>query len=110
MPSLEVNQQHADALRAAATDRAVGTDPALRAGVLARAAGGPPVAEPYDDLARQIGEAAHRVTDAQVAAVLHAAGSDKSAFEIVMSACIGAGLVRWDAGVRAIQEARDAAS
>lgn len=110
MKSIHENQQYADALRAAATGEGGETEASLRAAVLDRAAGGVPVAEPYDDLARQIGEAADRVADAQVAAVRDATGSDKRAFEIVMTACIGAGLVRWDAAVRATQEAGDAAS
>ena len=84
------------------------TDVALRTAVAARAAGGPPIAEPYDDLARQIGEASYRVTEADVDAVREATGSDKAAFEIVMSACIGAGLARWDAAARVIAEATDA--
>jgi hypothetical protein len=74
----------------------------------ARAVGGPATEEPYDSLARQIGEASSRVTDAEVDAVRRATGSDKAAFEIVMSACIGAGLTRWDAATRAIEQATDA--
>ncbi len=109
MEPITVNQKNAKALRAAATGDGAETDAALRAAVLERAAGGAPVAAPYDDLARQIGEAAYRTTDAQVAAVRDAAGSDKAAFEIIMSACIGAGLVRWDAAVRVIEEATDEA-
>ena len=50
---------------------------------------------PYDDLARQIGEAAWRVTDAQVASVLAAAGSEKATFEVIAAAATGAGLPRW---------------
>ncbi|MDQ4214856.1 hypothetical protein [Microbacterium capsulatum] len=65
--------------------------------------------EPYADLARTIGEASYRVTDAQVAAVRDAAGSDLGAFEVVLAAGVGAGLRRWDAAIRAIEEARDAA-
>ncbi|KHL05131.1 hypothetical protein [Sinomonas humi] len=37
-----------------------------------------------------------------------ATGSDKEAFEIIMSASIGAGLARWDAAIRAIAQASDA--
>lgn len=110
MESTRANQQRANALRAAATGNSGETDASLRAAILERAAGGAPIAQPYDDLARQIGEAAYRVTDAQVTAVRDAAGSDKGAFEVVMSACIGAGLTRWDAAVQAIEEAGDAAS
>ncbi|MFW6775418.1 hypothetical protein ACOACO_14115 [Nocardioides sp. CPCC 205120] len=110
MEPINVNQQHAAALRAAAIGDGAETDATLRDSVLERAAGGAPVAEPYDTLARQIGEAAYRVTDAHVAAVREAAGSDKAAFEVIMSACVGAGLVRWDAAARVIEEAIDAAS
>jgi hypothetical protein len=45
------------------------TGAALRRGMAERAAGGPPLEAPYDDLARQIGQAAYKVTDAQVARV-----------------------------------------
>ncbi|MDQ0612666.1 hypothetical protein QF046_000307 [Microbacterium sp. W4I4] len=60
-------------------------------------------------LARTIGEASFRVTDAQVDAVRAAMGSDKAAFEVVMSASVAAGLRRWDAAIAAIREASDAA-
>ena len=56
------------------------------------------------------GEAADRVTDAQVATVRAALGSDKGAFEIIMCASIGAGLARWDAAITAIEEATDASA
>jgi hypothetical protein len=85
------------------------TDVTLRSGVMARAAGGPVIAAPFDDLARQIGEAAHRVTDGQVANVRAALGTDKSAFEVVLAASVGAGLSRWDAASRAMKDADDAA-
>jgi hypothetical protein len=84
------------------------TDPDLRIGAMNRGGGGAAIAEPYDALAYQIGEAASRVTDAQVAAVRAAAGTDKGAFEIILSASIGAGLVRWDAALRVIEGAPDA--
>ncbi|MEU4519012.1 hypothetical protein AB0F52_09880 [Amycolatopsis sp. NPDC024027] len=102
------HRDRAEALRAAVGGDTGVTEAVLRTAVAARAAGGPPVAEPYDDLARQIGEASYRVTDAEVDAVRQAAGSDKAAFEVVMSACIGAGLARWDTAVRVIEEATDA--
>ena len=110
MDAIDIHHRHADALRAAATREGGKTEASLRAAVLTRAAGGAPIAEPYEALARQIREAAHRVTDAQVAAVRAATGSDKGAFEIIMSACIGAGLTQWDAAIRAIDEASDASS
>jgi hypothetical protein len=85
------------------------TDPALRLAVARRGAGGAPTSEPYDALAAQIGSAAYRVTDPQVSAVRAAAGGDKAAFEIVMAAAVGAGLMRWDNAMRALDEASDAA-
>lgn len=83
----------------------------IREGVLligGGAAGGIPA--PYDALARQIGQASYRVTDRQVADVREAAGSDKAAFEVVISASIGAGLHRWDVAARAIEGASGATS
>jgi hypothetical protein len=84
------------------------TDASLRIGAMNRAAGGPAITPPHDALAHQIGEAAYLVTDAQVAEVREAVGSDKGTFEVVLSASIGAGLVRWDAAVNAIDGASDA--
>ena len=78
---------------------------ALRRAVAERAAGGAPTDPPYDALARQIGADARGVSDAQVAAVVAASGGQRAAFEIVMAAALGAGLERWRAGVRAIEEA-----
>ena len=43
------------------------TDANLRQAIAERAAGGLALEAPYDDLARQIGEAAYKVTDEQVA-------------------------------------------
>ena len=85
------------------------TPAVLRSGAAARAAGGPAIAEPYDTLAATIGQASYRVTDAQVAAVRTALGSDRAAFEILMAAAVGAGLFRWDNAMRALSEAPDAA-
>jgi hypothetical protein len=84
------------------------TDRGLRVSAMNRAAGGPAIAQPYDALADQIGQAAYLVTDAQVAAVRDAVGADKGAFEIVVAASIGAGLLRWDAALHAIEGATDA--
>jgi len=65
---------------------------------------------PYSELIQQIRHDSSRVTDAQVAAVRDAAGSEKDAFELVLAAAIGAGLERWEAAVNAIREADDASS
>lgn len=84
------------------------TPPPLRRAAADRAAGGAALPAPYDDLVRQIAEASYRVTDTEVARAREAAGSDKAAFELVMAAAIGAGLMRWDRALRAIGEATDA--
>lgn len=110
MEPIEVNRRHADQVRAATIGSRAVTEPSLRAAALARSAGGPALPEPYDALARQVDEAAYRVTDAQVAAVRDVTGSDLGAFEIILSACVGAGLARWDAAVRVIEGSGDAAS
>lgn len=110
MDPINEHRHHADALRTAVASEAGRTPPSLRTAVQARAAAGAAIAEPYDSLARQIGEAAYRVTTEQVAAVREALGSDKGAFEIIMSASIGAGLARWDAAVRAIEGVTDASA
>lgn len=84
-------------------------DGQVRAAAMARGAGGAAVlAEPYDTLASQIASESYRVTDAQVGAVREAVGSDKGAFEIIFAASIGAGLVRGDAALRAIDGLDDA--
>jgi hypothetical protein len=84
------------------------SDPALRQRVAARSAGGPSIEAPYDDLARQIGEAACRTTDTQVANVLAVAGSEKAAFELIAAAATGAGLLRWQQAIKALEETSDA--
>ena len=81
------------------------TDVALRQAMAQRASGGPAVAAPYDDLARQIGVAAYKVTDEQVARVVDAAGSQRATFELVAAAAVGAGLHRWRRGLDVLDEA-----
>ena len=98
----------AEALRRRVLEGPGETDMALRQRVAARASGGPPIDAPYDDLARQIGEAACRTTDAQVARVLVAARSDKATFELIAAAATGAGLLRWQLAIKALEQSRDA--
>jgi hypothetical protein len=86
-------------------DEPADTSVELRRQMGERAAGGAPVAPPYDALARDVGEASYRVTDAEVSAVRTAAGSDRAAFELVAAAAVGAALKRWKAGIAAIDEA-----
>ena len=108
MPA-DLHHRHAEALRAA-TGASGQTETSVRTAVLTPAVRRRSDQRACGALARQIRDAAYRVTDAQVAAVRAATGSDKGAFEIIMSASIWAGLARWDAAVRAIDEASDASS
>ena len=99
-----------DALRRSVLEGPGETAPSLRERVAARASGGPPIEAPYDALAHQIGEAADRITDAQVVSVVTAAGSEKAAFELIVAAATGAGLTRWQQAIRALKEAGDASA
>ncbi|PYI64518.1 hypothetical protein CVV68_21735 [Arthrobacter livingstonensis] len=111
MDGSELNYQDRRALLSEKVIELGVNEPSLRAGVMARGAGGAAgVAEPYNALSRQIAEASYQVTDDQVKAVRMAAGSDKAAFEIVFAASVGAGLARWDAAFRAIEGLDDASA
>jgi predicted RNA polymerase sigma factor len=63
------------------------------------------IAALYDDLARQIGQAAYKVTDEQVASVVEEAGSQRAAFELIVASTLGAGLHRWRRGRKVLEEA-----
>jgi uncharacterized peroxidase-related enzyme len=97
----------ADALRRRVLEGPGETAAALRRGMAERAAGGPPVEAPYDDLARQIGQAAYKVTDEQVAQVAEQAGSQRAAFELIVASALGTGLHRWRRGLEVLEEAAD---
>ena len=84
------------------------TSPAARQEAAKAAADVSAVQDRYSDLARQIGESAHRVTDAQVPALVSEAGSEKAAFEIIVAAALGAGLLRWQQAIKMLEEAGDA--
>jgi hypothetical protein len=99
------------ALVAALFDGRGETEPALRRAVAGRAetpldAGGgaiPPELEGYvDKVARQ----AYRVTDDDIAALRSAGHSEDAIFEITLSAALGAGLVRMERGLAALEGAR----
>ncbi|GHO90209.1 hypothetical protein KSF_002570 [Reticulibacter mediterranei] len=85
------------------------TDAPLRQAMAERATGGPPLSAPYDELARQIGEAAYKVTDEQVAKVVEQTGSEKAAFELMMAAALGAGLHRFWRGLGVLEAAQKTA-
>jgi hypothetical protein len=110
---MSVEESHAE-LAGRLRDRVLGSGAiprAVREGALAVGADQPAtLTAEYDVVARQIGEASYRVTDDQIAALRSVAGSDLAAFEVVMTASVGAGLRRWDAAARVIEEASNAAS
>ncbi len=108
--SLPDHRALAEALRRRVLEGPGETRPELRQASAKRAAGGPAIEAPFDELARQIGEAAHGVTDAQVSSVLTATGSEKATFEIVAAAALGAGLLRWEQAITALDEATDASA
>jgi uncharacterized peroxidase-related enzyme len=94
----------ADVVQRRVLDGPGATGAALRQRMAERAAGGPPLEAPYDDLARRIGQAAYRVTDEQVARVVERAGSERAAFELIVASALGAGLHRWRRGLKALEE------
>lgn len=94
----------ADALRRRVLEGPGVTYPGLRQRMAKRASGGPAMEAPYDQLAFQIGEAAYKVTEEQVASMVAVAGSDKAAFELIISAAVGAGLWRWDVGMGVLKD------
>ena len=100
----------AEALRRRVLEGPGEARPGLRQASAERASGGSAAEAPYDDLARQIGEAACRVTDAQVASVLTATGSEKATFEIVAAAALGAGLLRFEQAMKVLDEATNASA
>ena len=98
----------AEVLRLRVLDGPGKTDQATRQAAAERAAGGPAIEAPYDDLVRQIGEFAVSVTDEQVLRVVQAIGSEKAAFEVIAAAALGAGLLRWHQGLRVLDEVANA--
>ena len=83
------------------------TDTALRQAMAKRASGGPAIEETaYDELAIQIGQAAYKVTDAQVSQVVQKARNEKAAFELIVAAAIGAGFYRWQKGLDLLTKAK----
>jgi hypothetical protein len=95
----------AEAVRRRTVEGPGETDADLRQAMAERAAGGSPVEAPYDDLARQIGEAAYKVTDEQVGRIVKQAGSERAAYELMVASALGAGLHRWRRGIKVMEEA-----
>jgi len=95
----------AEALRSRVLEGPGVTDIALRQAVANRAAGGPAIGEPFDQTVFQIGEASYKVTDEQVKGLVAKVNSEKAAFEIIVSAAVGAGLHRWQKGLEVLKGA-----
>jgi len=95
----------AEALRRRVLEGPGVTDIALRQAVANRAAGGPAIGEPFDRLVVQISEASYKVTDEQVKGLVAKVTSEKAAFEIIVSAAVGAGLYRWQKGLEILKGA-----
>jgi hypothetical protein len=100
----------ADALRRRVLEGPGEIAPALRQAIARSATGGAAAQPPYDALARQIGEAANRTTDDEVASVVSATGSDKATFEVIVAAAVAAGLFRWQQAIDVLDEATHARS
>jgi hypothetical protein len=98
----------ATALRVRAATAPGQVDANLRKAAIERANGGPALPKPYETLVTHVVEASYKVTDAEVAAVRQASGSDKAAFEVIMAAAIGAAMVRFDRAMQALQGASNA--
>lgn len=105
-PAHPNHRELAEAVRRRTLEGPGVTDAVLRQAMAERAAGGPAVAAPYDDLARQIGEAAYKVRDEHVTAVVKQAGSERAAYELIVASALGAGLHRWRRGLKVLDEAR----
>jgi uncharacterized peroxidase-related enzyme len=94
----------AEALRRRVLEGQGISDTGLQQRMARRAAGGAAIEAPYDTLALQIGEAAYKVTEEQVTRVVQKAGSEKAAFELIISAAVGAGLYRWNIGLGVLKK------
>ena len=96
----------AEALRYRVLEGPGVSDRATRKAAAERASGGRAIAASYDDLVRQIGELSHRVTTPQVERLV----SEKAAFEVIVAAAMGAGLLRWRSAMKVLDEVSDASA
>jgi len=95
----------AEAVRQRVLEGEAKTAPALRASAWAAAIGDGAADSAPDALARLVGQASYRVTDAQVATIVAETGSEKAAFEIVATAAAAAGLSRWQKALEVLEAA-----
>lgn len=71
-------------------------DTSFRRAIAARVMGGAPVEEPYDTIVKKTGESAYTVTNDEVNNLVQKAGSEKAAYEVIVTTATAAGLYRWD--------------
>jgi alkylhydroperoxidase family enzyme len=87
------------ALRRAVFESAGAIDPAIR-----QAAGaGDRLPGPWGAYAEKVREQSYRITDADIAALKAAGGTEEEIFEVTVAAAMGAALRRLDAGLRAVR-------
>ncbi|HEY6911924.1 MAG TPA: hypothetical protein VI356_21280 [Myxococcales bacterium] len=67
------------------------------------AASGSGLPEPIAGYVRKVHEAAWKVTDEDVGALLAGGLSEDQVYELTLSAALGAGLARFEAGMRALR-------
>src|ERR1700733_9288257 len=97
----------AEALRCRVLEGPGVSDRVTRKAAAERASGGQAIEAPYDDLIHQIGDLSHRVTSTQVERLVSKVGSEKAAFEIIVAAAMGAGLLRGRSAIKVLDEASD---
>ncbi len=101
----ERHREKLEALRAAVLDGPGLLSPEARRA----AASGEGAPEPFADYVGTIHRNAYRVTDRTVAGLAEAGASDDQVFEISVAAAYGAARARLDAGLRALDSAREKA-
>jgi hypothetical protein len=67
------------------------------------AAAGGVTTEPLASYLRKVREAAYKVTDEDVAALLAAGLSEDAIYELTVAAAVGQGLLRFEAGMQALR-------
>lgn len=72
------------------------TNISLRRAIIVRVRGGAPIEEPYETIVKKIAESSYKITDDEVDILVHKAGSEKAAYEVIVTAATAAGLRRWD--------------
>lgn len=99
------HQAMAEALRKCILEGYGKTDKTLRQAIAKRANDGPPLEPPYDELVLLVNNASYKVTDELIETVVKKAGSEKAAFELIVTTAVTAGLYRWEKGMKVLKAA-----